>query len=87
MRKYHEIIRDTNGDVQMLDCRELAKNKGCTTVTANDLSIAELTKCLEQVFPYRYQAYVKLCRTKYTTSKAKQLIYNSAVSGEIQPIV
>jgi len=87
MRKYHEIIRDTNGDVQMLDCRELAKTKAGKPLTVNDLSIKELTKCLEQVFPYRYQAYVKLCRTKYGTSKAKQLIYNSAVSGEIQPIV
>ncbi len=86
MRKYHEIIRDTNGNVQMLDCRELAKTKAGKPLTANDLSIKELTKCLQEVYPYRCKDYVELCVKKYGTSKAKQLIYNSAVSGEIQTI-
>ena len=85
MQKTYDIYqhKQTN-EIQLLSKREQHDNRNFEPISYKFLTVAQLSEILKEVYPYKYKEYVNNCIRKYGKVAAKQKIYESAVTGELQ---
>lgn len=85
MQKTYDVCRHKHtNEIQLLSKTEQHHNRNFEVIGYKDLTVNQLSEILKEVYPYRYKEYVNNCMRKYSKVVAKQKIYDSAVTGELQ---
>lgn len=82
---YNVCIHKQTKKIELLSKAEQRLNRNFEPISYKFLSVEQLSELLRQTFPYRYKTYIEICLKKYSKETAKQKIYESAVTGELQP--
>ncbi len=86
MQKTYDVCRHKHtNEIQLLSKSEQHHNRNFEPISYKDLTVNQLSEILKETFPYRYKTYMQICLKKYGKEKAKEKIYQSAVTGELQP--
>lgn len=85
MQKTYDVCRHKHTNaIQLLSKAEQHHNRNFEPISYRVLTVAQLSELLKETFPQRYKTYVQICLKKYSKETAKQKIYESAVTGELQ---
>ena len=84
-KTYDVCIHKQTKKIELLSKAEQRLNRNFEPISYKFLSVEQLSELLQQTFPYRYKTYIQICLKKYDKATAKQKIYESAVTGELQP--
>jgi len=85
MKKTYDIYQHKHtNEIQLLSKREQHDNRNFEAISYKNLTVNQLSEILKEVYPYKYKEYVNNCIRKYGKVAAKQKIYESAVTGELQ---
>jgi len=82
---YNVCIHKQTKKIELLSKAEQRLNRNFEPISYKDLTVNQLSEMLKETFPYRYKTYMQICLKKYGKEKAKEKIYQSAVTGELQP--
>jgi len=86
MQKTYDVcIHKQTKKIELLSKAEQRLNRNFEPISYKDLTVNQLSEMLKETFPYRYKTYMQICLKKYGKEKAKEKIYQSAVTGELQP--
>jgi len=86
MQQTYDIYQHKHtNEIQLLSKSEQHHNRNFEPISYKDLTVNQLSEMLKETFPYRYKTYIAICLKKYDKEKAKEKIYQSAVTGELQP--
>jgi len=86
MQQTYDIYQHKHtNEIQLLSKSEQHDNRNFEPISYKFLTVAQLSEILKETFPYRYKTYMQICLKKYGKEKAKEKIYQSAVTGELQP--